>query len=394
MAALNNSQGYTVTRPWIAVMDLSVTKNSPAGSCVLAEVIGLADEYDITVFSDDFDNERPDRVRWVRVPLPRRPGILRYVVFHLMARFALKRHARERGQPPLLIQATQGQYVGADICYAHFCHRAYLRDRWQSQTASGWLRLLRWLGYRYNAHFEELAFRRTRLVVTPSRGLGSEIEQTYPFLQGRVHAIPNPIDVSAFARPADFDRQAQRRALALNEVHHMLCFAALGDFSRKGLALILQAMSQESLKATSLIVVGGRPGEIADFQRQAATLGLAGRVAFTGFQKDVRPYFWAADLFVFPSIYETFALVVMQAMAAGMPVVTTRLHGVEEYAIDGQNALIVERDATAIAQAIDQILRDPVRLERAAEVARRSTQAYDTPAFVAHWRQLMKEQLS
>lgn len=381
-------------RPWIAVMDLNVTRNSPAGSCVLAEVMGLADTHDITVFSDAFDNARPDRVRWVRVPLPRRPGVLRYVVFHLLAPRALRRHARERGQLPALVQATQGQYLGADICYAHFCHRAYLQDRWSSQTATGWLRLLRWLGYRYNAWSEARAFERTRMVVTPSRGLAAEIEHTYPPLRGRVQAIPNPIDVSGFSRPDGFDRAAQRRTLGIDTGRPALCFAALGDFSRKGLSLVLQAMAQMGPSSPSLIVVGGRPGEIAEFQRQGQALGVSDRVVFTGFQKDVRPFFWAADLFVFPSVYETFALVVMQAMAAGMPAVTTRLHGVEEYAIDGENAWIVEREATAIAKAIGQALRDPARLERAADVARRSAMAYDTPAFVERWRQLMKEQLA
>lgn len=389
MATLNQKP-VTQARPWIAVMDLNVTRNSPAGSCVLAEVMGLADEYDITVFSDAFDNDRPDRVRWVRVPLPRRPGVLRYVVFHLMAPSALRQHAQERGQPPLLVQATQGQYVGADICYAHFCHQAYLRDRWQEQTATGWLRLLRWLGYRYNALFEERAFRKTRLVVTPSRGLAREIEQTYPFLQGRVLAVPNPIDVTAFARPASFDRLEQRRALGLDEQQPTLCFAALGDFSRKGLALVLQAMAQLPAGVPNLIVVGGRPGEMADFQRQSQALGLAGRVAFTGFQKDIRPYFWASDLFVFPSLYETFALVVMQAMAAGMPAVTTRLHGVEEYAVDGENAWIVERNVDAIRDALARALADPARLAQAAKSACRSAVAYDTPTFVGRWRNIFE----
>lgn len=370
-------------------MDLSVTRNSPAGSCVLAEVMGLADDYEITVFSDAFDNERPDRVRWVRIPLPKKPGILRYVVFHLLAPLALRRHIKERGQAPRLIQATQGQHVGADICYAHFCHRAYLRDRWQSQNATGWLRLLRWLGYQYNAFFEARAFRLARVVVTPSRGLADEIESTYPFLRGRVFSNPNPVDVAAFARPVAFDRQAQLHGLGLAGDAPVLCFAALGDFSRKGLALVLEAMAGSAAVSSSLIVVGGRPGEIEVYQRLANKLGLQNRVAFAGFQPDVRPYFWAADLFVFPSLYETFALVVLQAMAAGMPAVVTRLHGVEDYAVQDENAWIVARDAGAVCAAIEQVLRDPATLARASEAARRSALDYDTPGFVRRWRELM-----
>jgi len=378
-------------RPWFAVMDLSVTKNSPAGSCVLAEVLGLADDIEITVFSGAFDNERPDRVRWVHIPLPRKPGILRYVVFHLLAPFALWRHIRERGIAPRMIQATQGQFPGAEICYAHFCHRAYLRDRWAIQNATGPRRLLRWLGYHYNAYFEERAFRRTRMVVAPSAGLVRELVETYPFLLGRTYANPNPVDVSAFARPADFDRKKLLHSLGLNHDHAVLCFAALGDFSRKGLALVLEAMAEIRSTPHSLLVIGGNPGEIKEFKRLSDKLGLGDTVAFAGFQRDVRPYFWSCDLFVFPSSYETFALVVLQAMAAGMPVITTRLHGVEDYAVEGENAWIVERDIGEIRVAIERVLNDKPRLLHAAKAATRSVEAYDTPGFVRRWDKLLEK---
>lgn len=376
-------------RPWIAVMDLSVTKNSPAGSCVLAEVMGLADDYDITVFSDAFDNTRPDRVQWVRVPLPKKPGVLRYVLFHLLAPTMLRRHIRLRGRLPWLIQATQGQYVGADICYAHFCHRAYLQDRWRLQSASGLRRLLRWLVYQYNAHFEARAFRRARIVVAPSAGLVRELVATYPFLQGRVYSNPNPVDVAAFARPKAFDRAGQLHALGLSTGHLVLCFAALGDFSRKGLALVLEAMAGLGSASPILIVVGGSPSEIDEYRRLGNMLGLQDRVAFTGFQPDVRPFFWAADLFVFPSTYETFALVVLQAMAAGMPAIATRLHGVEDYAIDGENAWIVEREVNAIRLAIQRVLDNRGLLKQASDAAAHSVAAYDTPGFVGRWRELL-----
>lgn len=381
-------------KPWIAVFDLSVTRNSPAGSCVLAEVMGLADEYDITVFSDAFDNQRPDRVKWVRIPLPKKPGVLRYVFFNLLAPAALRRHVKMRGKPPQLIQATQGQYVGADICYAHFCHRAYLQGGWRLQNATGLRRLLRWLTYQYNAFLEARAFLAAKFVVAPSIGLVRELVATYPFLQGRAFVNPNPVDVAAFTKPLNFNHIAQRRALGLDATASVLCFAALGNFSHKGLALVFEAMAGLSAVSPSLIVVGGSPGEIDEYQQLALNLGLQGRVIFTGFQSDVRPYFWAADLFVFPSISETFALVVMQAMAAGVPAVVTRLHGVEDYAVEGENAWIVTREPDAIGAAIARALADPNKLAQASNAAWLSAMAYDTPGFVVRWRELLAKLVS
>lgn len=375
------------TTPCIAVFDLSVTRNSPAGSCVLAEVMGLADQFDITVFSDRFDNERPDRVRWVRVPLPQKPVFLRYMVFHLLAPIALRRHIREKGAAPALIQATQAQFIGADICYAHFCHRAYLRHQWKLQNAKGLRRLARWVVHTYNAAAERRAFLRAKQVVVVSLGLQRELLATYPFLEGRVSNIPNPVDVAGYVPLADFDKAAVRGSLGLTAEQRVLCFAALGDFERKGLGIVLSAMADIQDTSIRLVVLGGNKGEIAQFKARGSCLGITDRVVFAGFQKDIKPYFWALDLFVFPSLYENFPLVVIQAMAAGLPVVVTRLHGVEEYAEHGSNAWVVERDPESVRQAILDALQDRDRLRAVGENARRTATRYDRKAFVDAWTQ-------
>lgn len=377
-----------MSAPWIAVFDLSVTRSSPAGSCVLAEVNGLCGLYDITIFSDACDALPGPSLRWVRVPLPRRPGFLRYIVFHLRARRALRKHIAARGRPPILIQATQAQYPGADICYAHFCHRAYLAHRWVEQRSRGARRIARWIANQYNAFWERIAFRAAKCVVVPSRGLASELESTYPFLAGRVITIPNPVDVAAFTRPHDFDRAATLARLGLVAATPILCFAALGDFSRKGLDLIFEALSGMNDRSIRLLVVGGSPSEIAEFSTHAISRGIDRQVLFVGFQHDVRPFFWLADLFVFPSSYETFALVVIQAMAAGVPVVVTRVHGVEDYALEGKTAWFVERNAHALREGIVAALRDRAKLAATGEAARHSVERFDRKHFVAQWHGL------
>ncbi|WP_283743519.1 glycosyltransferase family 4 protein [Sideroxydans sp. CL21] len=387
-------QQSTGAKPWIAVFDLKVTKNSPAGSCVLAEVLGLADEFDITVFSDAFDNDNTGRVRWVRVPLPGKPGILRYVFFNLLAPRALRKHIAQRGTPPVLIQATQGQFIGADICYAHFCHRSYLEHQWQFQKARGLRRLVRWITHQYNATTERLSFLKAAQVVTPSQGLVRELTQTYSFLKARVIAIPNPVDVESFARPEGFDRNPLLARLGLPVYSRVLCFAALGDFSRKGLGVLLEALSGISDLSVRLLVVGGNAGEIAEFNEIARKLNVSQRVAFAGYQSDVRQYLWASDLFVLPSLYETFALVVMQAMAAGVPAIVTRLHGVEDYAVQGENAWFVERNPDAVRAAIVTVLSDEKLLQSARITASQTVARYDKAPFVEAWRKCMREAIA
>lgn len=387
-------QTHPDSKQWIAVFDLKVTKNSPGGSCVLAEVLGMADEYEITVFSDAFENDESGRVKWVRVPLPPQPVFLRYMLFNIFAARALHKYIARRGSPPVLIQATEGQFIGADICYPHFCHRAYLKHQWQFQKSQGLRRMARWLTHRYSATTERLAFLKASLVISPSRGLARELIETYPFLKGRVLSIPNPVDMKSFARPEDFDRAPVLTRLGQPTTGKFLCFAALGDFSRKGLGLVLEALAGIDDQQVRLLVVGGNAGEIAEFVALAQKYRLTDRVAFTGYQSDVRPYLWSADLFVLPSSYEISPLVVLQAMVAGVPVVVTRLYGVEEYVEHGRNAWFVERSPDAVRAAIVEALIDQRRLQAARVAAERTVRQFDKAAFVEAWRKCMREAIA
>ena len=306
-AALNNPGPGRRAR--VGIVDMSISADSPAGSCVLAEVQGLVDAFDVTVFSNRFEPASAPDVEFVRVPAPPGPVLLRYLGFHLAMPFVMASW-RLRGHRADCLQATQGQWPGATICYAHFCHRSYLRHQWPLSSVKGLRRASRWAVHRFNAACEAMAIRRARTVVVPSRGLAREIELAYPEAAGKLHVIANPVDVDHFARPASFDRARQRAAHGFLAHHVVLVFVALGDFERKGLGLLLDgvaALDAAGRNAVRLLVVGGNAGEVGEFASHADARGIGDAVRFTGLQRDVRPSLWAGDVFAFPSIYETFA---------------------------------------------------------------------------------------
>jgi hypothetical protein len=144
--------------PSLVVFDLSVTSNSPAGSCVLAQLAGIRHDYDITVFADQCDLRQENGIHWIRVPLPPGPVFLRYLIFQVLA--ALQYLAWRTGNPaPDIIQATQGSFGGPTLSYAHFCHRAYLRNQWKFSAVQGLRRVARWTNHAYNAFAERRAIR-------------------------------------------------------------------------------------------------------------------------------------------------------------------------------------------------------------------------------------------
>ncbi|MEZ6191211.1 MAG: glycosyltransferase [Phycisphaerales bacterium] len=135
--------------------------------------------------------------------------------------------------------------------------------------------------------------------------------------------------------------------------------------SVKGMPVLLDAIKQlqASHPDIKLTVVGDGP-ERKDFERRAGELGIADRVEFVGYQSQsqVRERLSATDVFVLPSFAEGVPVVLMEAMAAGVPVVTTRIAGVAELVDDGTSGrLVPPGDKNSLADAINDLLNDSDR---------------------------------
>ncbi len=390
LAALNHFGA--ARRPRIAVVDMAVACDSPAGSCVLAEVHGLARTFDVTVFSERFEAQEVPGVEFIRVRAPDRPVVLRYLAFHLSVplHYALWRLSGGRAD---CVQATQGQLPGSTICYAHFSHRGYLARQWRQTTASGPRRWARWAVHRFNAACEAVAMRHARWIVVPSRGLAREIAADYPAAAAKLRVISNPVAIERFARPRTFDRAGLRATHGFSDEQVVACFMALGDFERKGLGLLLSAfaaLGADDRGRLRLLVVGGHPGEIAEFAELARVQGVAACVRFVGLQSDVRPFLWGSDVFAFPSSYETFGLAAAQAAAAGLPVmVCDGVHGLEEFVVDGVNGWSIARRQDAVVAWLMRVLAGRTALPRMGFAAAESVQRYALQAFQARWIELV-----
>ena len=144
------------------------------------------------------------------------------------------------------------------------------------------------------------------------------------------------------------------------------------DYEKKGLPALLKAMA--SLPPELHLAVVGNSAHIPAFRKRAEGLGLAGRVHFLGSLNNVEPAYEAADLLVHPTTEDTYAMVVLEALAYGLPVVVSgSAHcGIAIDLEDGHNALIVDdpRDSRAIAGAVRRILDEPALVARFAAAGR------------------------
>jgi glycosyltransferase involved in cell wall biosynthesis len=371
----------------IAVFNYKVVPTNPAGSCHLHMLQGLCREHEFTVFAVEFENPCPERIRFVRVPVPTRPLAILFVAYHLVAPLTYLWYRLHTGARFDLVQMVESNLSFGDVSYAHFCHLAYLRRHWRSAGAKGLRGWLRWLDHWLHALVEPWTYRRVKRVVVPSQGLKRELEETYPFTRGKITVIHNPVDVERMRPPADFDREAFRAEHGVKPGETVLVFVALGQFERKGLPLVLQALVALRDRPLRLWVVGGEPDLVRSWQRRAEGMGIGDMVRFWGMQRDVRPFLWGADVFVFPSAYETFSLVSFQAAAAGLPLIVTPLYGVEEFMRDGETGFVVERSVKGVAEGLRRFISlSPESRGRMGEHAREAVAPYGVEPFVEAWR--------
>ncbi|MGC2400873.1 MAG: glycosyltransferase family 4 protein [Acidobacteriaceae bacterium] len=371
----------------IAIFDYKIIPNNPIGSCHLTMLRALAAEHAFTVFAVEFENPCPEKIKFVRVPSPTRPLALLFVVYHLMAPLCYLLY-RLRGGPTFdVIQAVESNLSFGDIFYSHFCHGGYLRHHWKRSGAKGLRGWFRWLDHTLHGWMESFVYPRAGKVVVPSRGLARELTTTFPFLADKVTVLPNPINVSRLQMPSGFDRQAFRHSLDFGEEDLVGLFVALGQFERKGLPLLLDAMATPGVDRVKLVVVGGESDLIARYGEESARRQLRQRVRFVGMQSDVRPYLWGADVFVFPSLYETFSLVTYEAAASGLPVVVSHLHGVEDLLRDGENGFLIETSVDGVRQGLERMLAlDELARITMGERARQAASACSVDNFVDAWR--------
>ncbi|PIQ84087.1 MAG: hypothetical protein COV75_03975 [Candidatus Omnitrophica bacterium CG11_big_fil_rev_8_21_14_0_20_63_9] len=186
-------------------------------------------------------------------------------------------------------------------------------------------------------------------------------------LKRQVVAIPNGIALNGHASGLDAKRAQMRAQLHLTDNDRVVTI--LGRLvSWKGQDIVLKALAQLAPRYPNLrgLVVGQDPHEdqrdLKRLHHLAQELGLGSRVHFTGWQADVWAMYAAADIVVHASTKpEPFGLVLLEAMAAGRPVIATRAGGVTDIVSDGRTGLLVDPgDADALARAISRLLDDEV----------------------------------
>ncbi len=210
-------------------------------------------------------------------------------------------------------------------------------------------------------------------VIAVSDMVRRHIQQFHHVPRALIHVVPNAIDPERIkvGQPGAV-RCAFRNRLGLEPSDLVGLFAG-HNFALKGLKPLLQALgarNRAGSRPIHLLVCGG--GRSAAYRRMARTLGIAGTVHFLGYHDDIRECYASSDFFVMPTYYDPCSLVVLEALACGLPVITTIQNGASELMTDGrQGYVLTAPDALGeLIAALDHMTDDSRRKAMSAEAAR------------------------
>lgn len=203
------------------------------------------------------------------------------------------------------------------------------------------------------------------MVIANSHMVKAEIERFYDYPSDRIHVIYNGLPAKAIAAERDEVRASTREMFGLRDDAYLVLFAGTG-WTRKGLRWAIEAIDRIDAPQPTLVVAG---------RGNADALPESDRVKFLGGVRDLPRYLAAADAFILPTLYDPFSNACLEALGAGLPVITTKYNGFAEIIEAGVEGDVVSSpdDVLALAAALsrwsDPALREAVRPRLLAKAA-------------------------
>jgi UDP-glucose:(heptosyl)LPS alpha-1,3-glucosyltransferase len=215
-------------------------------------------------------------------------------------------------------------------------------------------RLSPWHRYTLAAEAEMFRHPGLRAVICNSRMVKDDIARRFGVADDKLHVIYNGVDLDTFhPRLREEKGRSLREKTGVDAATPVILFVGSG-YERKGLPTLLRALSRMQRSDARLWVVGRDKDEML-MRKLAQTLGVDERVLFLGAQTDVKPFYGAADVFALPTLYDPFPNAALEALACGLPLVTTTTCGAAELVTTDNGLVVSAGDERALATSLDAL---------------------------------------
>jgi len=335
-------------------------------------------------FGHRWDGE-PNQAIFHKIPrLPRlAPPFVRIMHFALAHRAAVARQGFD-------VVIGFGNTLTMNVYQSHGGVHQRSTDRKIAAVRNPAVRFLKRLGVRFTpkhyarAWIESAAFRMNPrpILVAISDMVRNDMAEHFGILADEIRLVYNGIDVAKFSAAQRDSRSKIREELGFRSDAVLFLFMAY-DLRKKGIRYLVEAAAKlrDSMGANrfGVIAVGGLPSP--SLSRLVDRFDLKDTMAFVGPTQEPERYYAACDVFVLPTFYDACSLVVFEAMAAGLPAITTASNGAAGIIDQGKNGVVIRqaRDVDELVAAMGRFL-DRDALKAASQAARQTASRYTVEA--------------
>jgi UDP-glucose:(heptosyl)LPS alpha-1,3-glucosyltransferase len=340
----------------------------------------LAKEHEVHVFANSWDDYGNSEIIFHKVPqIPQWPS--RYIAqifgFFVSSARMLKQHDFD------IVHLHNSSACASDVVSCHGCPRGGISQvlntykDWRKEVSLGDIikNMLMLPIFEYN-----YSKKRRKKIIAVSKIIRNELIKFCQVPRDDIVVIPNGVNLDEFnPKNKKIFRNNIRKTLNIKKDDFVFLF--VGNYFRmKGLRFALKAISRIKKKKVKLIVVGGldAPRYQNVFFRLARDTGIKDRVYFLGHTNDVKRFYGASDALILPTIYDAFGLAIIEAMASGLPVITSKSAGAADMIIDNFNGILLEdpTNVRVMVEKMEALIECPKLCDSIGIESRKTTKIY------------------
>ncbi|MBI4925349.1 MAG: glycosyltransferase family 4 protein [Bdellovibrio sp.] len=313
---------------------------------------------------------------YIRVwPELRKPAIFLTGYFYLNSiwRFNLLPKIKNIQRP--VIHATGACSFVSDIIQVQFINSAWKKIKSNAlgpSERSSINNIYHNIILNYDIWIEHQVFKKQKSYIAISNQVANELNAEFG-IRDHVHVIHHGVDSRTFCPVMEnvMEREQLRKNLGISCDEVLIVF--VGAYARKGLLQAIQtfaALAPHIKKKTKLLAIGR--GDLDFFKQQAKAFNIEKHLLLMNSIKDIAPYYRASDLFLLPTLYEPFGLVILEAMSCGLPVLVSKRAGASELICDGKSGVLIDDplDVNKLAHQLELMIENPEMRKKLGEQAR------------------------
>jgi glycosyltransferase involved in cell wall biosynthesis len=271
-----------------------------------------------------------------------------------------------------LIQSTGTATFAPDIFQIQFLHKTWqtLQNNYDLEDDSNFLKsLYHQFLQTFNIWIENIIYKKNKRYIAISHSIKKELIEFFKIPAQNITTIYHGVDTEVFGPPVTLEAQNCRKKIRSElripeDAFVLLHTGALNQ--RKGVPCAIETLgflAAQGIDHLHYVAVGA--GDTRPLKKLAEQHKISDRVHFVQHSKNIRDYYWASDLFFFPTVYEPFGLVILEAMACGLACAVSPSAGASELIENKINGVLLENilDPESMAHQLSEMIKNPLALK-------------------------------